>query len=216
MIWPEHERAHSWDLDDTLINRGVLVRSVGNLKAIMPHGSYPPRLDNLPVVPREIVDVPPRGVLGWISFIVHANRDVFPGADEVIKDKINEGIDNYGNTGRPNQRLWEVMSRATLDRGGIDGELLKDIFFTPEGVATAVSKAARIAELQTYYQKVEHFDDDVRTAVYLAILFQGVSGVRINLVQHGSSGLLYKSKELDGLSNLRRVGVLGKEVSMEY
>jgi hypothetical protein len=96
------------------------------------------------------------------------------------------------------------MTRATLERGEIS-DLLEDTFFTPEGMKTAVSKAAGIRELLKQYPNIDHVEDDPRTAVYIASLFPDVT---VHLVQFGSTGMLYSRQEVDKLPNIRRLGVV--------
>ncbi|MEK7570725.1 MAG: hypothetical protein AAB553_00490 [Patescibacteria group bacterium] len=117
-----------------------------------------------------------------------------------------DGIDNFGNTGRVNKRIWVDMSYATLVAGKI-ADLFEDTFYTPLDMPAAVSKAVGIKELRQHYSEVSHFDDDPRTVAYLATLFPEVT---IYLLQYGSTGLLYSKAELDQLPNLRRIGMLQK------
>lgn len=118
----------------------------------------------------------------------------------MLQEKKQQGIDNYGNTGRSNKRAWVEMSSETLEKGGI-AHLLNAIFYTPEGIKTAVSKAVAILELRDYYRIVEHYEDDPRTAVYLARLFPEMV---IHLVEYGTTGMLYSREEINMLPNVIR------------
>jgi len=195
------ERAHSWDLDDTVFNRGGLVRGLGVVKAVIkPSHLKIPTLDQIPQLTRQVVDQPITNPFEMISFSDHAKRRLIPGVREEMEEVAAAGEDNFGNTGRSNKRQWVGMTEDALDRVGISN-LLTDVFYTPDGIKTAVSKAAAIRELLKRYDKVTHHEDDPRTAVFIACLFPDVEVV---LVEYGSTGRLYSSREVDRYPNIRR------------
>lgn len=201
----EGDRAYSWDLDDTLIGRERITRGFELIKATFKPYHLPLfTLDEIPDIVREIVDEPINGLSERISFEMHARRKVLPGVRNLLEEAKEAGIVNVGNTGRSNKRPWVEMSRATLERGEI-AYLLDDAFFTPDGVTTAVSKASGIRELKKNFELVEHFEDDPRTAAYLASLFPDVT---VHLIQYGSTNLLYSRQEIDQYPNIRRVGII--------
>lgn len=205
IIRQEGNRAYSWDLDDTLIGRERITRGLGVINAkIKPHKLPTLNLDDIPDVVRETVDEPLRGISERISFAIHARRRVIPSVQGVLDRAKTDGIAHYGNTGRPNKRLWVDMTHATLERGEI-AHFFEGIFFTPEGMKTVISKVAGIKELKKHYPKVDHFEDDPRTAVYIATIFPNVT---VHLIQYGSSGLLYSRQETDRFPNIRRVGII--------
>ncbi len=116
---------------------------------------------------------------------------------------VADGTDIYGNTGRSHKGQWVNMTEETLHRGKVI-EYFKGVFYTPDGVRTAVSKAHALLGLAKQYEEVEFDDDDPRTARFIAQLFPNI---QVNLVQHRSTGLLVSRNELDKLPNLRRVAV---------
>lgn len=195
------ERAHSWDLDDTVFSRGSLVRGLGVVKAVIkPSHLKIPSLDQIPELTRQVVDRPIISPFEMISYSAHSRRQLVPGVREEMEEVAAAGEDNYGNTGRSNKRQWVSMTEATLDQVGLSA-LLTDVFYTPDGVKTAVSKAAAVRELLKRYDKVTHHEDDPRTAVFIACLFPDVEVV---LVEYGSTGRLYSSREVDRYPNIRR------------
>ncbi|MBI4079470.1 MAG: hypothetical protein HY429_04220 [Candidatus Levybacteria bacterium] len=149
------------------------------------------------------VDIPINGLKERISFEFHARRKVYSGVEHEFKKLVAEGTDIYGNTGRSHKGQWVDMTEQTLHRGGV-AEYFKEIFYTPDGVITAVSKAHALLKLTELYKDVEFDDDDPRTARFIAKMFPYIT---VNLVQHGPAGLLVSRSELDELPNLRRVAV---------
>ena len=195
------KEAHSWDLDDTVFGRGGIVRGLGVVKAVIkPSRLQILTLDQIHEFTRNVADKPITSPLEMISYAAHARRQLIPGIKEEMEEVVAAGEDNYGNTGRSNKRQWVGMTETALDRAGISN-LLVDIFYTPDGVKTAVSKAAAIRALLTRYNKVTHHEDDPRTAVFIASLFPDVNVV---LVEYGSTGRLFSSHEVDRFPNIRR------------
>lgn len=206
------ERATSWDLDDTVIAREGITRGLGIVKSAVRrqqlltlHRAELPRLDRTPV------DVP-LALTERISYAVHAQRQVFPWVRSLLEVTRSRDMDHYGNTGRSNKRAWVDMSYRTLEQGGV-AHLFEDVFFTPEGTPTAVSKAAGIRDLLVQYDEVNHVEDDPRTAVFLAGLFPEVT---VYLVQYGTTGLLYSHAEVSSFPNIRRVGVVDDLLAMRH
>lgn len=195
------ERAHTWDLDDTVFSRGGVVRGLGVVKAVIkPSHLQIPTLDQIPELTRQVTNKPITSPFEMISYAAHAKRQLIPGIKKEMEEVVAAGDDNYGNTGRSNKKQWVGMTETALDRAGILN-LLTDVFYTPDGVKTAVSKAAAIRELLTRYRKVTHHEDDPRTAVFIACLFPDVD---IVLVEYGSTGRLYSSREIDRFPNIKR------------
>lgn len=196
------ERAFSWDLDDTVIGRESPTRWLGAIKQKVARTKFHhTSLDQLPVIGREIVD-DPLTPLELVSYSVHSMRSVLPQARNWIDELRAEGVANYGNTGRANKRAWVDMTQETLDEGSVG---FADIFFTPNGVPTALSKASAIKELRNTYPHVSHVDDDPRTAVLIARLYPEVT---VYLAQYGTTGLLFSRQEVDRYPNIQRVNML--------
>lgn len=204
------KKARAFDLDDTLIGRQPFVRVSGAIVGkIKPH-----HLPNLTAeeiaaldVKHDPVDHGISSPAEAISYAFHSVRRVYPGIRPELRRISSEDTDIFGNTGRLNTTPWIEMTRKTLQRGDV-ADLFKGVYFTPKGTRTAVSKAHVVGILSELYEEVEFDDDDPRTAVYIAERFPDVN---VNLVQHGSTGILMSAREIDRLPNLRRVAVLGSK-----
>jgi len=202
------ERVKVFDLDDTLISRGPPARILGLAGGkIRPH--RPPNLSSQQIAKLNIghhkVDGNIHGFFEQLSFSVHAGRSMIPGVRQELERFDKEGFDIYGNTGRSNKAPWVDMTEKTLENGGVK-YFFKDIFYTPDGIKTAVSKAHGIHVLLTRYSNLEFYDDDPRTALFIARTFPNI---QVNLVQYGTTGLLVARSEMEQVSNLRRIAVLG-------
>lgn len=200
----EQRIACSFDLDDTVVGREGITRGAGALAGIFKRHSLPSyTISNLPEIDRTVVDEPLTR-LEATSFIVHRRRNVFPGVFELLEEQVSDGADIFGNTGRSNKRAWVDMTWNSLTRGGIS-HFFRDIFFTPKGMETAVSKAVGLKELQVAYRKVIHVDDDPRTIAFLANIFPEMD---IYLITYGTTGLLYSREEMSGSPHVHRIGSL--------
>lgn len=202
----QYSRARVFDFDDTLIGREAVTRVSGLVMGrIRPHRS--PNLTVADISQLNLnhsrVDIPINRLKERISFEFHARRNVYPGVLRAFEKLVADGTDIYGNTGRSHKGRWVDMTGETLHRGRV-AEYFKGIFYTPDGVRTAVSKAHALLMLIEHYAEVEFDDDDPRTARFIAELFPNV---QVNLVQHKSTGLLISRNELNELPNLRRVAV---------
>lgn len=206
------KKARVFDFDDTLIGRELITRISGSaIGRIHPHNLPTFSLDDIAQLDLNHGRVPAfiSGLKERISFGFHARRSVYPGVRGELEKIAAEGVDIYGNTGRSHKGEWIDMTEETLYRGGV-GEYFKGIFYTPDGIRTAVSKAHGIQILTGQYEEVEFDDDNPRTAYFIAQLFPAV---RVNLIQHGSTSLFLARRVVDDPSNIRRVGVFGKRVS---
>ena len=201
-------KARVFDFDDTLIGRESVTRISGLVFGrLRPHRL--PALTLVDVSQLELnhsrVASPINGFKERISFEFHARRNVYPEVRDILAGIVADRVDIYGNTGRSHKGDWVDMTEETLQRGGI-AEYFKGVFYTPDGVRTAVSKAHAILGLTKQYEEVEFDDDDPRTARFIAKLFPNI---KVNLIQHGFTGLLVSRNELNELPNLRRVAVFG-------
>ncbi|MDO8503452.1 MAG: hypothetical protein Q7S60_02055 [bacterium] len=205
----ERPKVRAFDLDNTLLEGGGITGVVASVyrRISLQH------LPNLTAGEIAKLDlhhgrIDDGRVEGWerIAFEIHARRRVFPGVRDALEIIAAQGAHIYGNTGRPNKGKWVDMTYETLDRAGIGG-LFMNVAFTPEGTRTAVSKAHRLLQLLETYEEVEFDEDDPRTVEFLAKLFPKV---RINFIQHGTSGLLMSRQELEAFPNVRRVAVISK------
>lgn len=198
-------RARTWDYDDTMFGRERITRRLAAVKAkLRPSVVYEYPWNEMPIVVREVINKPLEGVAEKVSYAFHARRQIFPFTPQALEAAISQGIDNYGNTGRSSKLPWVEMSEQALIDGGIDSFII-GTFFTPDGMRTALSKAAAIAELRNYYPDVSHVDDDPRTVVFLAGLFPDST---FYLVQYGTNGLLYDRETLEEFPNIKPVAVI--------
>lgn len=201
-------KARAFDFDDTIIGRENVTRLSGLVMGrIRPHRLPVLTLDDISLLKLNHgrIDAPINSLKERMSFEFHSRRNVYPGVVYEFERIVADGIDIYGNTGRSHKGDWVDMTEEILQRGKI-AEYFRGVFYTPDGVRTAVSKAHAILGLRELYEEVEFDDDDPRTARFIAKLFPDV---KVNLVQHGFTGLLVSRRELDDLPNLRRVAVLG-------
>ena len=206
----EQLKARVFDLDDTLLEgRETFTRASSLIMSRMLSRNLP----NLEIanisglnLNHSRVDLPINSLKERISFELHARSKVYPGVIDELEKIADSGTDIYGNTGRPHKGDWVDMTEETLRRGGI-AEYFRGVFYTPDGIRVAVSKAHAVLGLTERYEQVEFDDDDPRTARFIAQLFPNV---KVNLVQHGFTRLLVSRTGLDKLPNLRRVAVFGK------
>ena len=205
-----HLKARAFDLDDTLIvGRETFTRASSLIMSrILSH--HLPNLEIAHIAGLNLnhsrVNLPINSLKERISFELHARSKVYPGVIDELEKIADSGTDIYGNTGRPHKGDWVDMTEETLRRGGV-AEYFRGVFYTPDGIRTAVSKAHAVLELTERYEQVEFDDDDPGTAYFIANLFPRV---KVNLVKHRFTGLFVSRSELDKLPNLRRVAVFGK------
>ncbi|MBI2019950.1 hypothetical protein HYS94_00825 [Candidatus Daviesbacteria bacterium] len=159
------ERAFVYDYDDTVFDRGSIVRGGSSLKTrrALSQPKRIPSLNTIPVLNRQVVDAPIINPFELISFLFHRRRGVFPQARDEITKAFEAGIDIFGNTGRLNKKPWVNITDRTLERGGIR-PFLQGSFFTPVGVRVLISKIDALREVQSKYEVVDYFEDDEVTA----------------------------------------------------
>lgn len=210
MVEQLNHKAAVFDFDDTLIGREIVTRASGLIMGrVRPHRSSGLSVADIAKLQlnHSRVSDPIRRLRERLSFKLHARRNVYQGVKGEFERITANGADIYGNTGRSHKGEWVDMTEETLRRGGI-AEYFREVFYTPEGVRTAISKAHAIQELTKQYERVEFYDDDPKTALFIASLLPNVD---VNLVQHGLTGLLVSRDELEKLPNLKRVVVFGKK-----
>lgn len=204
-----NHQASVFDLDDTLIGRGKAERVLGLTMGKM-RSHRPPGLSLADIAKLHLnhsrVSVPIHTLKERLSLMFHARRSVYQGVREEFERIAANGRDIYGNTGRSHKGEWVDMTEETLHRGEI-AAYFRGVFYTPEDSRASVSKAHAIQELTSRYDGIEFYDDDPRTALFIARLFPNVN---VNLVQHGLTGMLVSRQELETFPNLRRVAVFGK------
>lgn len=203
--------ARVFDFDDTLLGREWPTRLAGLALGVV-HPQHLPSLTRDEIAKLDLNHERVEGrVKGWRerkAFEAHAKRRVYPGVREELERLQAEGVEIFGNTGRPNKGEWVDMTYASLDKQGI-GEFFRDkVAFTPRGVKTAVSKGHNLHQLSELYGEIEQDEDDGRTVRFLAGLFPDVT---FNYVQYGTTGLLVSRAELDALPNVRRAPYLTNE-----
>lgn len=191
------ETADSVDIDGFLVYRQIPVQAEA-ISARRKYGvaMYDQQL-TIPQIQRGIESGKIRSLKKAISFFFHSKRGVRKGVIERLNQR---DTDKFGNTGRPNKQQWVEMTWQQLNSSELTG--LQDIFFTPKGIKTVLSKGAGIQELLTKYEHVTHFDDDPLTVLLLARHFKDVDFV---LVEDLSAGYLLNGVDWKEYKNVRRV-----------
>lgn len=196
------KEADSLDIDGFLVNRQIALQA-GAIKARVHDGvmMYDRPLV-IPQVERCVDSTEIQFPKEAISFFFHSKRGIRKGVVEQLNQR---DTDKYGNTGRSNKQQWVDMTWQQLNASELEG--LQDIFFTPQGVKTVVSKGAGIQELLSKYDHVTHFDDDPLTVLLLAKHFKEVDFV---LVEDLSAGYLLHGVDWKDYSNVRRVETINE------
>lgn len=199
------EKVWSLDIDDMLVQREWFTRVLGVIgQAYKPH-LFPPFLK-----PAEIPDMDhgfrndPLSNKENISFKAHKGRKTTPETIVALQRAVETGIDLYGNTGRSNKKEWVDMTAGQMQTEKLD-KYLKGIFYTPKDIGGELSKAHAIKLLLEKYKEVTHFDDDPRTAYYLARVFKDEPKVKIRLVKRQLADRLFSFEELKEFPNLQIV-----------
>lgn len=199
------ERGWSLDLDGVFFPQQVRGQGDAVLHKLI-HGLsiYDKNLE-IPVIDRQISDKNlsvKEAVLLWF----HGRRNIIERAVVEINKKRG---DKYGNTGRLYKTPWVEMTNRQLD-GHINN--LVDIFFTPEGIKSTISKGAAIIELldKKQYKRVTHIDDNPLTIFLLAKYFRDIPEVNFVLVRDESSDFLLAGINMDDYSNVQVVSDLSE------
>lgn len=203
----EYRRAISFDLDDTIIGRGVADRLGGVLKSkVKPPHKGVPLLASIPEINHDAVNMSVRAGLEAISLALHARRNVLPGVKEILEEVSTKGIDIFGNTGRSNKQAWVDMTMDTLARGQV-ASFFQRVFFTPDDTRSSISKIDALRQLRMEYNFVEHYEDDPQTARNIAALFPEIT---VFLITNGTTGMLFSKYEVNKFPNIKRVGFVGE------
>lgn len=197
------KNARVFDFDDTIIGRETVTclsgLVMGKLRSCHAHKVTSGDIERLNI-DHSPINIPVTGLKEKISLKIHALRKVYPGIREEFERLAATGTDIYGNTGRSHKKEWVNMTEETLRKGKV-ADYFRGIFYTPDGIRTAISKAHAIDRLTKQYDQVEFDEDDPRTALFIAKLFPHVN---VNLIQYGSAGLLVSKTELSQYPNLKR------------
>lgn len=203
------EKAWSLDIDDTLVQREKITRGLGVIgQAIKPH-LFPTFFK-----PSEIPDMDhdmykdSLKIKERVSFLAHKKRTSTLETVTALKQAVETDIDLYGNTGRSSKKDWVDMTEKQMKDEGLY-KYLQGIFFTPKDIKGELSKAHAIKLLLEKYSEVTHFDDDPRTAYYLARVFQNEPKVKIQLVKRQLADRLFSFEELKKFPNLQIVAKIG-------
>lgn len=203
------EKAWSLDIDDMLVQREWYTRVLGLIgQTYKPH-LFPPFLK-----PADIPDMDhgvrndPLSNKKSISFKAHRGRKTTPETVVALQRAVETGIDLYGNTGRSNKKEWVDMTEKQMKVEGLD-QHLQGIFYTPKDIEGELSKAHAIKLLLEKYKEVTHFDDDPRTAYYLARVFKDEPKVQIRLVKRQLADRLFSLEEFKEFPNLKIVAKIG-------
>lgn len=115
-----------------------------------------------------------------------------------------EGVDVYGNTGRPNKHSWRKLTEHTIEQGHL-GARFVDIFYCPRDVSGIVSKGEAIIRMLEKYDNVTHYDNNPWVIFGLARVLPRAQFV---LVQGLSSGVLYTQDQVGQFGNVKVEGRL--------
>lgn len=198
-----YKEVDSLDIDGLLVSRQIPIQ-FGAIRKYRLEGMriFDEKL-SFPVLDRKVDRALITSRKEAISYYFHSKRHVKSGAVEFVRRR---KTDKVGNTGRESKEQWVDMTWRKLREGGINE--LKEIYFTPKGINTVISKGAGIVELQQRYAHVTHFDDDPLTVLLLAKHFPDVDFVLVNDL---STNYLLSNVDMNQYKNVTRVTSL-KEV----
>lgn len=197
------EIAYVFDVDDVMFNRGVATRLGGYLVGVISN-HIPKKELRLHELDRT-VKIRPISKPEQILLNIHARRGMYPGVPQLIGAIHHTKEAAYVNTGRPNVLAWTQMTRNRLNYYGI-GHLFSGMFFRPEGVSTAESKAEALQILSTQYDLVRFADDDGRTILRLAPVVP--KNVELNLLHQPLTHRLVPEHMLAAFPNVRHIETL--------
>jgi hypothetical protein len=190
--------AESYGFEGIVFPGFLPVKKVAKIFNSRPADVNPP-----PIVPldREIDESFFMSFGMWIEFF---NKRFNSADSDIWYYLMNRQADLFGNTGRPNKRLWINMTEQKLVDGYVY-DLFKYIFYRPKDVSPIESKCEAIAQLAEQYERVTHYDADPWVTFGLAKRFPQVTFV---LVQGLEFGLLVSRQEMERFPNVRRVAAL--------
>lgn len=210
MIRAMRKEALSLDLDGPVIWRIIPIQS----KAIREYGKHGPAIYSapaaLPPTPKYNGDRPLRP--GEIpNIFAHSIRFVYPDASRALQELPE--IEVYGNTGRPDQKTWRVITKDTLQRGKILRRFAS-VFHKPSGLHTMESKLANVALLRQHYSRVAHVDDNPADALPIAAMFPDVA---VRIVEDWSTDYLLSGVYLEkDFPNVKVVSSLREALGSIY
>ena len=209
----EHRLAIVTDLDDTVTPREGYTRIGGAIKGrLRPH--HLPDLSIRDITKLELyhfrVNTPVKKWKEKISLAFHARRQVDPRVREEFEACIENEEDIYVATGRSNKSTWVDVTERTLQQGGIR-DLIKEVYYTPKGARTAVSKAHVLYIVTQSYDQVRFDEDDPWTIQFIAPLFPDV---QINYIWHRATALSLPKGMMDQYPNVREVRSRGRREGM--
>lgn len=195
----KEKKAISFDIDDTMTERGALARAFGALNGVF-HPYHLPNivLDAIPDIVRYETPSQKMNPKEKLSLYFHGKRIAIPGVRALLLGKKEAGFDIYGNTGRADKKEWIQMTENFYRENGL-AALITQTFYTPDGIKTAFSKAAALRELQESYNTIEHWDDDPRTIRTLAEYFPDIT---LHLIAYPTNHFLYPVQNLTRLQNV--------------
>ncbi len=115
-----------------------------------------------------------------------------------------DGVDVYGNTGRPNKLPWINLTTRTIAEGHLSARFV-DVFYRPRDVSGIMSKGEAILRLLDKYEKVTHYDNNPWVIFGLA---RAIPRAHFVLVQGLNSGVLFSQEQADLFGNVKVEGRL--------
>ena len=199
----ERQTVRSFDVDDTLINRGPLLRAFGlAAEKAKRSGLKPVTTGAIQQMTHTPEDLPIRSVLERLSLLAHSRRTLLDGVGDAISaNGTQDGVRNIVNTGRSNKLPWAKMTWNQFEQFGLD-PYFEQYAFKPHGATSTASKLDVIRSLLETGSNVEHYEDDPRTAYSIARAFPDVA---VYLVHHKLTMQMVNIEQLRVCPNLHVV-----------
>jgi len=207
----ERVLVRSIDADDTLVDRGPLLRAWGlAVEKARRRTHKAVSLDSIPQMGHAAIDIPVKSIPERLFLIAHSRRKLLNGVSEALSESLvgERHSKNIVNTGRSNKLEWTRMTVDQFTNLGIDPYFLR-YTFKPSGVSSTASKLDVIRQLIKDGNDVEHYDDDPRTALVIADAFPNVT---VNLLHHTLTGMMIPREQLIR-PNLHIVSHIGEGIT---
>lgn len=196
------------DIDDTLVDRGPVLRAWGlGMSKIKSHGI--PRSYGAPRN-HEPVDIPIKNPFEMLYLRAHSRRGLLPGAKDGLETAAETGK-NVVNSGRSNKKAWDEMTRISFRRPGIGG-LFQEFNYKPSGMTSTESKIDVALQYEKKGYEIEFYDDDPRTAIDEAQLFPNS---KVFYIERGITDRMVSPRILRQYPNLHIVPSF-KEAILSY
>lgn len=220
------EVAHFFDVDDTLENRQILARLwqvlrvyFGGSRTLDKLFSKYNSIDDIPELKQEHpenndLEIHVRDIakplelakkfIERASKYFHSIRTVIPGVIGLLEEIKNTSTPPGIVTGRRNHTEWINTTSENFGANKL-GEYFNEKYFTPHGMKSALRKAIVIKDKLRSHTKVKFYEDDVETAVFLALTFG--DELEIVVIYHALNIPLYDKLQIKYLKNIKLLDV---------